>query len=52
MSIALFMRMASNRMLAGKVGFMASISTNVIAATANIFAGGINVSIVRSPELK
>ena len=51
MSIALSMRMASDRMLAGKIGFMATISTNVIAATANAIAGGVNVYIVRKPEI-
>ena len=52
MTLALSMRMASDKMLAGKTGFLSVISTNVIACTAVAVAGGANVYIVRTPEIK
>ena len=52
MGLSLSMRLASDHMLAGKKGFLATISTNVIACTAVAVAGGANVYIVRTPEIK
>ena len=52
MSLALGMRLASDAMLKGKTGFLATISTNVIACTAVAVAGGANVYIVRMKEME
>jgi hypothetical protein len=52
MTLALSMRVASDKMLAGKTGVMATLSTNIIACTATAVAGGANVYIFRTPEME
>ena len=52
MALALGMRVGSDKLLAGKTGFLATISTNVIACTAVAVAGGANVYIVRMKEMQ
>ena len=52
MSLALSMRLASDWALGGRKGFLATISTNVIACAAVAIAGGANVYIVRMKEME
>ena len=52
MALALGMRMGSDKLLAGRTGFLATISTNVIACIAVAVAGGANVYIVRMKEME
>ena len=51
MALALGMRVGSDKLLAGRTGFLATISTNVIACVAVAVAGGANVYIVRMKEM-